>query len=318
VASAYARRIALAYSVLLMDSEPPKNTHGGKRPGAGRPRLTPAATSSSKSAKSRTLGNPLRLAPHLERARASGSCLTIAPIFRQYNTNNPVPLGNSTTLPPTNRPSFWSTLGASRSEAAVPENAAIRTGHGFSETAPNNIGTLMLYLLISLLLIPIAAELQHLSPNEFAQLNKDLEYIDENDEHGDIASGDTIIDASLVDEVRGGVDATTDNEEAEIWESPEVDTEEKCELNKQLRSLQRRIIQEIKTYKAPLCYLRGDFFDRPFHPVFSLQRDMAGDPTALYWRKVFIWLPHLLPGCPDKFRCDCGNFLSRNGMYSSP
>ncbi|KAJ7823132.1 hypothetical protein B0H14DRAFT_3146115 [Mycena olivaceomarginata] len=43
----------------------------------------------------------------------------------------------------------------------------------------------------------------------------------------------------------------------------------------------------------------------------------GGDPTKLYEREVFVWLPHLLPGAPNKFHCPCGMHLSRNGNFSN-
>ncbi|KAJ7688744.1 hypothetical protein B0H17DRAFT_1135501 [Mycena rosella] len=41
----------------------------------------------------------------------------------------------------------------------------------------------------------------HISPDEFARVNEQLEYIDEHDEHADISTGDRVIDDSLIDQV---------------------------------------------------------------------------------------------------------------------
>ncbi|KAJ7609121.1 hypothetical protein FB45DRAFT_1039279 [Roridomyces roridus] len=83
----------------------------------------------------------------------------------------------------------------------------------------------------------------------------------------------------------------------------------------QLLAVRNRLTKEIEQHGKPLCYLRGDFYDRPPHPVFALNLMQTGaNPTTLYWRDVFVWLPHLLPGSPANFTCTCGKALSRNGM----
>jgi hypothetical protein len=90
-------------------------------------------------------------------------------------------------------------------------------------------------------------------------------------------------------------------------------------LGKQLLDVRDRLADEIKAHGKPLCYLRGDFYDRPVHPVFALHRSKIGvglDPKELYQREIFVWLPHLLPGCPEKFKCTCGDRLSRNGLFN--
>lgn len=83
-------------------------------------------------------------------------------------------------------------------------------------------------------------------------------------------------------------------------------------LQKYFLSVRKRLSAEIKKYGSTVCYRRGDFYDRPPHPVFSLQRSL--DPTQLYMRDIFVWLPNLLPGHPDRFKCTCGKPLNRNGM----
>ncbi|KAJ7136578.1 hypothetical protein C8R44DRAFT_728563 [Mycena epipterygia] len=142
----------------------------------------------------------------------------------------------------------------------------------------------------------VVASNSHISLDDLTQHNQQLEYIDEHDEHGDIAAGDQVIDGSLVDEAS---EASPDSA-----------------VHKQLLSVRKRLTEEIKRYGTTLCYRRGDFYDRPPHPVFMLQRSL--DLTQLYSREVFVWLPYLLPGCPDRFKCICGLPLVRNGFNDDP
>ncbi|KAK7036962.1 hypothetical protein R3P38DRAFT_2432436, partial [Favolaschia claudopus] len=120
----------------------------------------------------------------------------------------------------------------------------------------------------------------------------------EHDEHADIAAGDRQIDESLIDEALDHLQAESESDAAE--------TGNDSEIHKQLVALKARLDNEIKTHHMPLCYVRGDFFDRPPHPVFALHNSMKGtglNPRDLYLRNVFVWLPYLLPGCPKRFIC---------------
>ncbi|KAJ6610543.1 hypothetical protein B0H10DRAFT_1953786 [Mycena sp. CBHHK59/15] len=92
-----------------------------------------------------------------------------AAFFRPYNTNLPVPLGDSTNTPAqTGRSSFWPTVGASCSEAAAVESMS-NTRQDISH---------------------FSALRTNISLNECTQVNQELEFIDENDEHTDIVAGD--------------------------------------------------------------------------------------------------------------------------------
>ncbi|KAJ7151286.1 hypothetical protein C8R43DRAFT_951101 [Mycena crocata] len=153
----------------------------------------------------------------------------------------------------------------------------------------------------------------HISVDDFTQLNQQLDYIDEHDEHGDIVAGDQIIDESLIDQVLDTVEANLSPAEA-AKQASEADID--SDLHKQLVSVLKRLTAEIKKYGTTGCYRRGDFYDRPAHSVFALSRSL--DPAHLYWRKIFVWFPWLLPGCPDKFKCTCGEPLSRNGFNDDP
>ncbi|KAK6971914.1 hypothetical protein R3P38DRAFT_2586309, partial [Favolaschia claudopus] len=153
---------------------------------------------------------------------------------------------------------------------------------------------------------------------QWTQLNSEFEFISENDEHADVAAGDRIIDESLVDEALDHLQSEASSAEAEV---EAAETIPDSELRKQLVALKTRLDSEIKIHNMPLCYVRGDFFDRPPHPVFALHNSLAGtglNPSGLYLRDVFIWLPYLLPGCPKRFMCTCGSALSRNGFNDDP
>lgn len=151
-----------------------------------------------------------------------------------------------------------------------------------------------------------------ISPEVLEQLNGQLNYIEEHDEHADITAGDRLIDESLGDDILDNAASNAEAAEAETRSSQPV---ENSVLHDQLVAVLQRLQKEEEEHGRPLCYLRGDFYDRPPHPVFALQKSKVTtglDPCQLYLRKVFVWLPYLLPGCPDRFKCTCGMRLSRN------
>ncbi|KAF8174707.1 hypothetical protein K438DRAFT_1848844 [Mycena galopus ATCC 62051] len=279
----------------------PKGSHGGKRPGSGRKKKeemlgNSAQTSVRRAARraqvtenpSRTLGLPLRTASQSLTHNAPG------PFFGLYNTNQPVPLSSQSTE--TGRATFYSTLGPSRtglpSENLTDGPAVLAAG---------------------------AENRSHISVAEFVQLTEQLEYIDEHDEHADIASGDSVINDSLVDEV---LDATEPNSATAEAETHSSEADKDSVLHKWFVSVRERVSTEVKKYGSPLCYRRGDFYDRAPHPVFALHwsmgRNTGLDPSELYPHDVFIWIPNLLPGAPDRFKCTCGKVLSRNGWNDDP
>jgi len=147
-----------------------------------------------------------------------------------------------------------------------------------------------------------------MSADNLARLNEALTYITENNEHADIASGDAEIDESLVD-----IDLPEGGEGDPAAETQSSEAAANSVLSDFLEYVKTQLQLEIDIYKRPLCYLRGDFYWRPPHPVFSLQRGMGANPDMVYWRDVFVWLPHLLPGAPERFKCSCGLPLSRKG-----
>ncbi|KAJ6607327.1 hypothetical protein B0H10DRAFT_2072345, partial [Mycena sp. CBHHK59/15] len=257
------------------DPKKPKGTHGGAREGAGRP---------PNEAKLQILGrSPTPLLQ--ERARAStshtsGSRRPIAPFFLPRNTHAAVPRGNPATASASAGRSTWSALGPSRAQAAP----------------------------ISASTIPVTRP-PPISVGDLAQLNEELAYIDENDEHADIAAGDCIIDESLIEDPPENGEENLDTEEAAFCDQESA-------ISKQLSDAKKRLTDEIKAHGQPLCYQRGDFYDRPPHPVFALGRGL--DPTAVYHRKIFVWLPNFLPGHPERFKCTCGKPLSRKGFNDNP
>ncbi|KAK7007114.1 hypothetical protein R3P38DRAFT_2792992 [Favolaschia claudopus] len=140
-----------------------------------------------------------------------------------------------------------------------------------------------------------------IAAGQWKQLNSDLEFIAEHDEHADIAAGDCQINESLVDEALDQLQPDMSGAEPE---TNAAETVTDSEIHKQLVALKARLDSEIKTHHMPLCYVRGDFFDRPPHPVFALHNSIKGaglNPKDLYLRDVFVWLPYLLPGCPKRF-----------------
>ncbi|KAJ7810654.1 hypothetical protein B0H14DRAFT_3756839 [Mycena olivaceomarginata] len=146
--------------------------------------------------------------------------------------------------------------------------------------------------------------------------NTQLAFVERNNEHGHIASGFSRINDSLVDELinSNGNDFQAAQSDTESEPSPE------SLLHQYLSSVKKRIKKQIKKHGQPACYKRGDFFDRAKHPVFALAQAATLDfsPNSLYECDVFVWLPHLLPGHPDKFKCSCGLHLSRHGFNDNP
>ncbi|KAJ7440470.1 hypothetical protein B0H11DRAFT_2353133 [Mycena galericulata] len=240
----------------------PKGTHGGKRAGSGRKK------------KDTTLGNPPQNPGNSQRRNPSHPAQTssiratpapippqsAAPFFGPYNTHQATPLGNPfNNSAHTGRPAFWSGIwhgaGPSR-ENAQPSQP------GFD--ADNVIRS-------------------RISPAEFDQLPEQLQFIDENDEYADIASGDKVINDSLVDAIleASGTDPTTEQVDNNSSEAVNDSV-----LQNQFTKLRAKLSREITKYGQPLCYRRGDFYDRPPHPVFALHRSTGSkdglDPTKLY------------------------------------
>lgn len=264
-----------------------KGTHGGARKGAGRPRKT--VVSVAQNQRDTTLGYPIRSNIGHKTSHPSAPP---AAFFLPRNTNQPVPSGSQQIHAQAGR-AFWADIVASQSDAdTLPAASCASTLDKF-------------------IFAHVHLAVSHISSREFTQLNEQLDYVQEHDEHGDISVGDNFIDDSIVDHSVDKSNPETLDPEPETVEPPGNSA-----LHKQLLALQARLMQEEAVHGKPLCYTRGDFFDRPEHPIFALQthKDKVGlEREPLYWRKVFVWLPHLLPG-PETFKCTCGMPLTRNGV----
>ncbi|KAF7363971.1 hypothetical protein MSAN_01055600 [Mycena sanguinolenta] len=90
-----------------------------------------------------------------------------------------------------------------------------------------------------------------------------------------------------------------------------------------LQNAKARIVDEIAAHKQPLCYQRGDLFDRPKHAIFAAQETLATSnsdnrkPDALYHLDILVWIPHLLAKRVT-LKCECGLHLVLNGFNSNP
>ncbi|KAJ7707928.1 hypothetical protein B0H16DRAFT_1824162 [Mycena metata] len=288
--------------VRAMDSNAPKPkaTHGGKRAGSGRKKKLPTLGNPPENPNSRHRNTvPPSAPPSAYPGPSHVQPESVAPFFGPYNTHEGRPVVNQTaTFASTGRPAFWSSVwhrqSGEASSTAQPESPQ-------RGSVPTNVYQ------------------PHISPAEFEKLTEQLQFIDENDEYGDIASGDKVINDSLVDAI---LEASGTNPTAMETDSGTAEAENDSVLQKQFIDLKAKLTREITEYGSPLCYLRGDFYDRPPHPVFAIHRSTASntglDPAHLYARDVFIWIPSLLPGAPERFKCDCGKPLSRNGFNDNP
>lgn len=151
---------------------------------------------------------------------------------------------------------------------------------------------------------------------QYSQLQEELAFLQEHDEHGDIATGTHSIDDGLSDEI---IDMSEDTAAAAEAESEESEVQTESSIHQYLHSVYRDIKKQIDLHCQPNCYQRGDFFYWMKHPVFTLH-DVALNglqPDRLCARDVFIWLPACLPGAPQFFRCTCsGNVhLKKNGEF---
>ncbi|KAF8871198.1 hypothetical protein CPB85DRAFT_1261330 [Mucidula mucida] len=119
-----------------------------------------------------------------------------------------------------------------------------------------------------------------LSQQALHRLPSELAFVGENDVHGDIASGLDEIDDSLVDELIPN--RHSDDNNTETSEESEATEAFNC--------------QYLQTVN--------------FHTNFG--------PNTLYHRDVFVWLPDLLTGYRNKFKCHCGKRLSNHGYPDKP
>ncbi|KAJ7656577.1 hypothetical protein B0H17DRAFT_1185905 [Mycena rosella] len=192
-------RIPSAFMAPSSTSEP-KGTWGGHHKNSGRKAKDSALGSTSVQGQfpvpsQATLRRRASVPQKASSSRSGGSTVKPAAFFLPYNTNHPIPRGSfavpSVQTSSTTRTSLWSTVGTSRSGTTA-------------NTPPNSATDHMRNM-----------ECAEISPNEFLQLNNHLDYIEENDEHADIAAGDRILDESLADEVLESTEANAETAEAE-------------------------------------------------------------------------------------------------------
>ncbi|KAF5382845.1 hypothetical protein D9757_007324 [Collybiopsis confluens] len=155
------------------------------------------------------------------------------------------------------------------------------------------------------------ASLSHLTAAEYTHLSSEINFIQNHDEHADIASGFQDTQEGLADETLESPDnfASAAQREAQSSE-PIVNSA----LQQYLVATLERLGKQIKKHGQPDCYRRGDFIIRPKHAIFILH-DAARTGLAsdyLCHRDIFVWLPALLPGAPEAFKCTCGKRLSKN------
>ena len=102
-------------------------------------------------------------------------------------------------------------------------------------------------------------------------------------------------------------------------ETQETEAAMDSAIERYLKTVRESIQNEIKLHMRPNCYIRGDFFHRKRHAAFALCDDSATgfNVDSLCARDVFIWLPLLLPGAPDFFKCECGEHLIKHGRVPS-
>ncbi|KAF9037406.1 hypothetical protein BDZ89DRAFT_1011046 [Hymenopellis radicata] len=266
-----------------------KDGHGGKRSGSGRrprtsagsvaPRTTSARTSAPRAAANlESTAGSTRQPPRAPRQPST----TTSAFFLPRETREPRPLGSQ------NLTSAMPNLQVNANPARREPEAA----QSFFPSQNANSGSIL--------------------RDTLSQLNANLAFVNDNDEHADIASGGAEIDDTLLDEILLEGDDLLPEEDS--------DPPPQSLIHQYLRSVKQRIVTEIEKHGQPSCYKDGDFYHRPRHPVFALQSSVTTEftPDVLYERDVFVWLPHLLPGHPDTFKCECGMHLSKHGYNENP
>ena len=129
-----------------------------------------------------------------------------------------------------------------------------------------------------------------ISPDDLATILAAFSFLEENDGHADIASGERLIDTSLSN------DEAADHligSNADVTEEESIELKPNSFINKHLESLQTTIIKEIQLHGEPLCYRNGDFIIHTPHPFFALWNTNATGygPEVLYQQDVFVWFP---------------------------
>lgn len=168
-------------------------------------------------------------------------------------------------------------------------------------------------------LLTASASQQHpscLSADTFNHIQEDITFVEDHDEHADIATGDKVIDDSLLDDDALLDPSTEDIAEAAAAETSNSEIHDQSVLHSYLQNFKKMIMNEIRNDDQPRCYKDGQLYVRPRNPIFALRDAQAVDyiPDELYHLDIFVWLPEHLPGRPDIFTCVCGRSLTKNGM----
>lgn len=269
------------------DSSKQKNPGwGGSRPNAGRKRKQPIEPMTV-SATART---------------RSFSPVQVPPLSTKFRATAAVPATG-----------FFAPGTRSSSSHLTIEASTLARNTSGSEQEPNlnqpsSPSKVMLLLLSLCYLIPVfPALLSHLTATEYAQLTDQINFVENHDEHADIASGSHVIDESIADEILDLPEELPSADNSEAQQDSAI-----CQY---LSSTLHEIKKQISKHKRPDCYSQGDFYIRPKHPVFALHDAAVGGfrPDHLCHRDIFVWLPAYLPCAPRVFKCMCNKALSKNG-----
>ncbi|KAL0563845.1 hypothetical protein V5O48_018216, partial [Marasmius crinis-equi] len=149
--------------------------------------------------------------------------------------------------------------------------------------------------------------------DNFDNLIKEIAMVMDNDEFADVRIEEgRVIDESISEEDE---DSTEVNAKAAEKETAESEVPERSVLHQYLLNIRTNIQKEINDHGQPQCYIDGQFFIHPRHPVFALHNAARTtfSPDPLCFRPVFVWLPTYLPHRPEHYKCHCGGRLTMNG-----
>lgn len=155
-----------------------------------------------------------------------------------------------------------------------------------------------------------------LSEMEWANIQREGRNISELERSTDARS--TVVDDSLFDDAVDESDEVDESEELE--KESDEDQAKTGVLYEYLKTEHAKILKEIDMKKRPQNYIDGTYWRRPRDSVFALEDSLlktgSVSPNPLYLLDIFVWLPHLLPGAPDIFRCECGGHLNQHSTCS--
>jgi len=152
-------------------------------------------------------------------------------------------------------------------------------------------GALAVYCVYS---IPDSATLEPCLPAatitvpEYAQLKWDLAYINEHDEFADVASGNSVVEDSLLNEILEPTSKPVTNVQAEFQAS---EAQEQSSIHWHLSAALKQIKKEINAHSWPESSCQRDFFYHPKHPVTDscLCTPWCCDNWATIWSPMCLW-----------------------------